>query len=159
MEGLIMQHSGKNSLLRVMVGKFWLPGLDGDGGADGRPEGAVEGGCHEDDLGEAGGRGDGAIEGDAGAVGGDPMEGLGPPLVGGDAEPGNGGGVVAEEGDLFVEAQQMDERAGPGGDGKGSVAEGEGGVAGPGARELRGRCGNGNGGLEGLLIRVVISWL
>ncbi|PKI47610.1 hypothetical protein CRG98_031999, partial [Punica granatum] len=67
----------------------------------------------------------------------------------GDAEPGNGGGVVAEEGDLFVEAQQMDERAGPGGDGKGSVAEGEGGVAGPGARELRGRCGNGNGGLEG----------
>lgn len=32
-----------------------LPGLDGDSRADGGPEGAVEGGGHEEDLREAGG--------------------------------------------------------------------------------------------------------
>lgn len=52
-------------------------------------------------MGEVGGGGDGAIEGDAGAVGCEAMERLRPPLVGGDAEAGDGGGVVGEEEDLL----------------------------------------------------------
>lgn len=77
------------------------------------------------------------------------MEGLGPPLVGGEAEPGNGGGVVAEERDLLMEAEEGDEGAGPGVDGEGGFAEGEGGVAVSGTGELRGRGGDANGGPRG----------
>lgn len=110
-------------LARIVHG----PGLDGDGPCEGPPEGAVEGGGGDDDLGEAGGGGDGAgCEVDAGAVGGDAVEGLGPPLVAGEAEAGDGGGVVGELGDLFREGEVGDEGVGPGWDGEGGVAEGVG---------------------------------
>lgn len=102
-------------------------GLEGDGAGEGAPEGAVEGGGGEDDLGELGGGGNGAGgEVDAGAVGGDAVEGLGPPLVVGEAEAGEGGGVVGEEGDLFGEGEEGEEGVGPGRDGEGGVAEWEG---------------------------------
>ena len=58
------------------------------------------------------------------------MEGLRPPLVGGDAEPGDGGGVVGEKGDLFMEGEEGDEGGSPGRDGEGGVAEWVGGVVG-----------------------------
>lgn len=73
--------------IRGPIGEAGLPrivhsfGLDSDGGSEGGPEGAVEGGGGEDDLGEDRGGGDGAVEGDAGAVGSDAVEGFGPPLV------------------------------------------------------------------------------
>lgn len=101
-------------------------GLAGDGGGGAEPEGAVEGGGGEDDLGEAGGGGDGAGEGDAGAVEGEAVEGLGPPLVGGDAEAGDGGGVVGEEEDLLRESEEGHEGARTCESGEGSVAEGVG---------------------------------
>lgn len=68
-----------------MGSQFPLPGLDGDSRGDGGPKGAIEGRGHEEDLGEAGGGVNGAVEGDAGAIGGDAVEALGPPLVGGEA--------------------------------------------------------------------------
>lgn len=98
-------------------------GLDGDGLGEGAPEGAVEGGGGEDDLGEGGGGADGAVEDDAGAVGGEAVEGLGPPLEGREAEAGDGGGAVGELVDLLIEGQEGDEGARAGGDGEGGVAE------------------------------------
>lgn len=110
----IRRPKGQPSLPIIVHG----PGLDGDGGGDGGPERAVEGGGHEEDLGEGGGGGDGAIEGDAGAVGGEAVEGFGPPLVGGDAEAGDGGGVVGELADLLLESQMGYEGPGPAADGE-----------------------------------------
>lgn len=100
--------------------------LHRDGGGDRRPEGAVEGGGGEDDLGEAGGGLDGAVEGDAGAIGGEAVEGLRPPLVMRDAEAGDGGGVVGELLDLLREGEEGDEGPGPGFEREGGVAEGVG---------------------------------
>ncbi|KAK9111077.1 hypothetical protein Scep_018596 [Stephania cephalantha] len=53
----------------------------------------VEGGRRENDLREAGGKAESVVEGNAWAVG-DAMKGLRPPLVGGDAESGDGGAEV-----------------------------------------------------------------
>lgn len=98
-------------------------GLAGDGGGGAEPEGAVEGGGGEDDLGEAGGGGDGAGEGDAGAVEGEAVEGLGPPLVGGDAEAGDGRGGVDQLGELFVQGETGEKVFGSLGNGELGVAE------------------------------------
>lgn len=57
------------------------------------------------------------------------MEGLGPPLVGREAEAGDGRGAVGELLDLLREGEEGDKGAGAGVDGEGGVAEGEGGVA------------------------------
>lgn len=113
------------------------PRLRRDGRPDGGPERAVEGRRHEEDLGEGRGGPDDAGEGDAGAVGGDPVEGLGPPLVGGDAEPRDRGGIVGELLDLLPEGEVGDEGASPVGDGEGGVAERVGVEAGRLAGELR----------------------
>jgi len=74
-------------------------------------------------LGEVRGGGDGAVEGDSRAVAGEAVEGLGPPLVGGDAEAGNGRGVVGEKLDLLRESEERNEGARSSKSGKGSVAE------------------------------------
>lgn len=100
--------------------------LHRDCGGDRRPQGAVEGGRGEDDLGEAGGGLDRAVEGDAGAIGGDAVEGLRPPLVVRDAESGDGGGVVGELLDLLRESEEGDQRLRSGFEREGSVAEGVG---------------------------------
>lgn len=52
------------------------------------------------------------------------MEGLRPPLVRRDSEPGDGGGVVAELLDLLVEVEEGDEGVGSGFEGERGVAEG-----------------------------------
>lgn len=77
-------------------------------------------------MGEAGGGLDRAVEGDAGAIGGDAVEGLRPPLVGRDAETGDGGGVVGELLDLLRESEKGDQRPGSGFEREGGVAEGVG---------------------------------
>ena len=66
------------------------------------PEGGVEGGGGEDDLGEHGGGLDGAAEADPLPVAGDAVQRLGPPLVRGDAEPRNGGGRINQLRNLLV---------------------------------------------------------
>ncbi|WVZ12055.1 hypothetical protein V8G54_016585, partial [Vigna mungo] len=64
-----------------------------------------------------------AVEGDSGAIDGEAVEGLGPPLVGGDAEAGNGRGVVGEKEDLLRESEERNDGARSSESGKGSVAE------------------------------------
>lgn len=56
------------------------------------------------------------------------MEGLGPPLVGRDAEAGDGGGCVGELGDLLREGEEGDEGESSVCCGEGEVAEGVGAV-------------------------------
>lgn len=68
------------------------------------------------------------------------MEGLGPPLVGGDAEAGDGGGVVGELADLLSEGEEGDEGLGSGGGRKRGVAEWVGVVFRWFAREIRKFC-------------------
>lgn len=75
------------------------------------PEVGVEGGGSEDDLREAGGGRDGAVEADAVADVGDAVEGLRPPLVGGDAEAGDRRSGVDELLDLLVQCESRDEIA------------------------------------------------
>lgn len=87
------------------------------------PEGGVEGGGGEDDLGEHGGGLDGAAEADPLPVAGDAVQRLRPPLVGGDVEAGDGGGVVDELLDFLIEREPRDEILGPGRNGQTSVAE------------------------------------
>lgn len=55
------------------------------------------------------------------------MEGLGPPLVGRDAEAGDGGGGVDELPGFFLKGEAGNEVVGSGVVGEGSVAEWEGG--------------------------------
>jgi len=74
-------------------------------------------------LGEVGGGGDGAVEGDSGAIDRKAVERLGPPLVGGDAEAGNGRGVVGEKEDLLRESEERNDGSRSSESGKGSVAE------------------------------------
>lgn len=55
------------------------------------------------------------------------MEGLGPPLIGRDAEPGDGSGRVHKLLGLLLEGEAADEVGGSEVEGEGGVAEGEGG--------------------------------
>lgn len=75
-------------------------------------------------MGEAGGGFDSAVKVDAWPIGGEAVERLRPPLVWGNAEPGDGGGVVGELLDFFVECEEGDEGLGSGFEGKRGVAEG-----------------------------------
>ena len=112
-------------------------GFDPNGASDSVPEEGVEGGCTEDDLREAGGGGDGAVEVDAGADASYAVEGLAPPLVGGDAEAGDGRSGVDELGEFFLKCESGEKIFGSLGDGEFGVAEwvGFGGRIGPIASE------------------------
>lgn len=99
-------------------------GLRGNGPGHGAPQRAVEGGGGEDDLRERGGGADGARgEVDPGPVVGESVEGLGPPLVGRDAEARHPGRRVGQLRDLLVQGEQRDERPRARRDGERGVAE------------------------------------
>lgn len=97
---------------------------------------------------EACGGGDDAIEGDSRSIGGDAVEGLGPPFVGGYAKPWDRGGIVGELLNLFLKGEGGDEGSSSGGDGEGGVAEKVGAVVGWLAREFRVWVGDGDGGYQ-----------
>lgn len=98
-------------------------GFDPNGASDAVPEEGVEGGCAEDDLREAGGGGDGGVEADAGANASYAVKGLAPPLVGGDAEAGDGRRGVDELGEFLLECESGEKVFGSLGDGEFGVAE------------------------------------
>lgn len=76
------------------------------------PEVGVEGSSSEDNLGEAGGGGDGAVKADAITDMSDAVEGLRPPLVGGDTEARDRRSGVDELQNLLVQCETRDEIAG-----------------------------------------------
>lgn len=107
-----------------LAGAVHPEGLRGDGPGHGAPQRAVEGGGGEDDLREGGGGADGARgEVDPGPVVGEPVEGLGPPLVGRDAQARDPGRRVGQLRDLLVQGEQRDERPRARRDGERGVAE------------------------------------
>jgi len=107
-----------------LAGAVHAEGLRGDGPGHRAPQRAVEGGGGEDDLREGGGGADGARgEVDPGPVVGEPVEGLGPPLVGRDAEARDPARRVGQLRDLLVEGEERHERARAGRDGERGVAE------------------------------------
>ena len=116
---------------------FWLAAADGlvvfgagfggDGLAHGVDQLGVPCGGHADDLGEIGG-----VSGE-----GDAVEAFVPPVIFGDAEAGDGGGVVAHLLDLFFKRHLGDE-------GVDALVDGEGGVE-PGLLCFGGLLGRGGG--------------
>ena len=112
---------GETRLTQVVHG----PRLHRDGAGHRAPERAIEGGGLEEHLREHGGRGDGAAaEVDAGPIGRKPVQGLGPPIIGRQAESGHFRRLVGEKRDLFPEVQPRDHVLGAEGDGEGGIAKG-----------------------------------
>lgn len=112
-----------------LAGGVHRAGLDCDGAGESAPQRPVEGSSGEDDLGEPGCSTNRTVEGDSGAVGGDAVEGLGPPLVRRESEAGDSGRGVGELLNLLRESEGSDEGGGAGGHRERGVAEGEGGIA------------------------------
>nr|GLL48064.1 hypothetical protein CRG98_031993 [Ipomoea trifida] len=80
----------------------------------------------EDDLREAGGAADRTTQRNALSDVGDSVQSLRPPVVGGNAEAGNGGGGVHELGDLLVQREARDQIPDSEADGEIRLAEVEG---------------------------------